>query len=738
MSQFRVVAAEEAGGVLFRPTTLALAVSLALPMFAQAAQPAADAAADVAVERIEVSGSRSRGYLVDESSSATKLNLSLKDTPQAITVLSAEQLSDFRLTNINQALDMAAGVNVERIETDRTYYNARGFDITSFQVDGLGQPFTGGGSEGDLDTAIYQQIEIIRGANGLMTGVGNPSATVNMVRKRAGQEFAANVQASYGSWADRRLEGDVQGALDDKLTARGVLVTHSKNSYLDRYSHDKTLGYVTATAHLGDMTELTFGHSAQNSQGNGNLWGALNLHYGNGERIAYRRSDSTSADWSYWQVKDNRSFVEVKQQLNADWQLIGAYQLMQVEQDSDLFYVYVHTPEDPTLARGIDPITGAGSIGYGSHYVKDETSQLADLYLQGKFDLAGRSHELVTGMNVADREYSDGSLYDYTTGFGFPAIPHPLQWQGKAQKPTFADGASGSEVQTDEQGLYTVVRWDLIDNLKVVTGARWVNAEVTGVAYGTDQTRAEKGVVPYVGTVWAMTPTVSLYASHTAIFQPQKERDANRRLLPAVDGKALELGVKAELFDESALLTLSVFDIDQQNLAVFDKDVMDPVAGLIKVYKAADGIQSKGVELELAGKVTNSLQLSGSLTHVDIEGDDLVANYTPEQVAKLSAVWQPEQLAGLELGMNYRWQSAISRQQGVVSKAYANAGQAIVTEQSAYGLLRLMARYSVNTQWQLQFNANNVTDETYLNSLYWAQAYYGAPASYSVSVNYQF
>lgn len=708
------------------PSILALAIGAAL------LSQSALAADDSNVERIEVTGSRTQGYLVNQNSSATKLDLALKDTPQAISILSAEQLQDFGLTNINLALDQATGVNVERIETDRTYYNARGFDITNFQVDGLGLPFTGGGIEGDLDTALYERVEIIRGANGLMSGVGNPSATVNMVRKRPGADFAANVKASYGSWANTRLEGDVQGALTEGLNARAVLVKEDKDSYLDRYNHDKTVGYVVASAALGDSTQLTFGHSTQDSQGNGGMWGALTLHYGDGSRINYDRSASTSANWSYWQVKDNRSFVELAHQLNDDWKLVTSYQLMKVEEAGDLFYVYVSAP------NGIDPTTGLGSTGYGSFYGKDENTQFGDVYLQGKFSLGGRQHELVTGLNIADREYTDISLYDFSTGLGFPAMPALTSWNGDTPLPSFKDGQSGSDVDADQKALYSVVRWDLADSLKLITGARWIDAEVAGTSYGVDQTMADDGVVPYIGAVYELTPQVSLYASHTAIFQMQKERDENRQLLPAIDGKALELGLKASLFDDKALLSFAAFDIDQQNLAVFEKDVADPQLGLYKVYKAADGIQSKGFELELAGSLTDQLQLSGSLTSIDIDGNELVKGYTPERVAKFAAVYQLPQLPGARVGLNYRWQSEISRKQGTVAAGYANAGQDIVTTQKAYGLLGLMASYDINGQWQIQANANNVTDETYLNSLYWAQAYYGAPANYSLSVSYQF
>jgi outer membrane receptor for ferric coprogen and ferric-rhodotorulic acid len=83
------------------------------------------------------------------------------------------------------------GVNVEKVETDRTYYNSRGFDITNFQVDGIGLPLIWGIQFGDLDTVLFERVEVVRGANSMMTGTGNPSATVNYVRKRPTDTFQA-------------------------------------------------------------------------------------------------------------------------------------------------------------------------------------------------------------------------------------------------------------------------------------------------------------------------------------------------------------------------------------------------------------------------------------------------------------------------------------------------------------------------------------------------------------------
>ena len=119
----------------------------------------------------------------------TGLSLTAAETPQAISTLTHQQLEDQGLTTVNDALDQAAGVTVERVETDRTYFTSRGFDVQNFQLDGFGLPFTNGAQWGDLDTAIYDHIDILRGANGLMTGTGLPSATVNFALKKPTAAF---------------------------------------------------------------------------------------------------------------------------------------------------------------------------------------------------------------------------------------------------------------------------------------------------------------------------------------------------------------------------------------------------------------------------------------------------------------------------------------------------------------------------------------------------------------------
>jgi outer membrane receptor for ferric coprogen and ferric-rhodotorulic acid len=81
--------------------------------------------------------------------------------------------------SINEALRLATGINVEEWETNRPNNMARGFEIKSTQIDGVGLPNDRGIVTGDMDSCGYEKIEVVRGANGLLTGIGNSSGTIN-------------------------------------------------------------------------------------------------------------------------------------------------------------------------------------------------------------------------------------------------------------------------------------------------------------------------------------------------------------------------------------------------------------------------------------------------------------------------------------------------------------------------------------------------------------------------------
>lgn len=707
---------------IFSFTLSIFAVSAALNF--QSSANANEASIDE-VERITVSGSYLKGYNAHAASGASRMELAIKDIPQSVSVITGAQLQDFQLTDVNLALDTATGINVERIETDRTYYTARGFDITNFQIDGIGLPLTSGNNHAGDDTAVYDRIEVIRGANGLMTGVGNPSATVNYIRKRPTAENTLLVKGTLGSHDLYRFQADGSYHFNDVVSARAVLVDQDQNSYLDRYSRKNQLAYIFVNANLSQDTQLSFSHSYNNSDARGNLWGALPLYYTDGTATNYDRNISTSADWSNWQVVNNNSVFELSHAFSSDWRLRATYSLKKADENSELFYVF-GTP---------DSTTELGLTGYASEYVLDDKHDLYDIYIDGDFSLFGRNHQLVAGINYSKLSYTDRSLYDFTTGNGFPPITNLNTWDGQAIFPTLVDAEAGSNVVQKQKAAYLTGRFNVLDGLFLLIGGRYNDWDAVGESYGVDRNVSDSDFIPYAGAVYSITEKVNLYASYTETFQAQNELDINNNQLAPVVGESQEIGIKTSLFEDNAIASFTYFDVQQTNLAIADPITNDLPPDLQR-FIGSDGISSHGFEFDLAGEVLPGLNASIGITDFSISGEELVANYTPNTMIKLGAVYDVSQIAGLSIGLNVRWQDDISRIQGAVGDGFANAGEEIVTRQDAYAVADVLIKYELNEDISINFNIFNVTDEKYLTSLYWAQSYYAAPRTFSATLSW--
>jgi len=705
--------------MLYKHKNSAFKLSLLTSLVLSGHAIANDTQDDLPLEKIAVYGQHHKNYITEEAQSATKLGLTIKETPQSISVVSRALMDDFSLDDINAVLESTPGVTVEQIETDRTYFKARGFEITNFLIDGLGTPQSSGSIQGTLDTAIYDRVEIVRGANGMMTGAGNPSATVNMVLKKPTYTMQAHASASYGSWNNKRVDIDVSTPINDEHAVRAVFTKQDKESYLDRYETDKTIAYLAYEGKLTDDTLLSINYVNQQKDADSPLWGALPLYYTDGSATNYDDSTSTAADWSYWDNSAERVYVTLEQNLSATWVAKARYAHIKNEQNSELFYVY-GTP---------DKETGLGLTGYASRYDYKDTQDLYDLYASGKFELFSLEHDLSFGISQANMDFNDQSLYDYTTGNGFPGMPDLATWDGVIPEATLADKPNGSDVQNTQRSAYVSTRIKLAEPLSILAGVRYTDWETKGTAYDVVQTRDDSELIPYIGTVYDFTESLSAYASYTETFVPQKELDINAEQLAPVIGKSTEVGLKAQLLGEQVFVTLAYFDAEQDGLAVALPNSLPSDTR----YYAADGINSDGFEIELSGRLTDDLSASISFSNLSIDGDELVKDYTPENQLKMAATYQVPFIDGLTLGANYRWQDSISRVQ-----VKDPAGNALVTtKQGAYGLLDLMATYEITQNVGVTFNVNNSTDEKYINSLYWAQGYYGAPRNYSLSVNWQ-
>lgn len=699
---------------------LALCMAAALAPLPALAGPPTAAVAATDLDRVVVQGEREAGYAAGETSSGTGLALTPRETPQSVSVVGREQMEDFGLDTLNEALDATTGISVERVETGRTYYTARGFDITNFQRDGIGIPLPYGIQNGDVDMVLFDRIEVLRGANGLMSGTGNPSATVNFVHKRPGEAFEAGLRATFGSWDRQRLEADISGPLGGSaVRGRAVLAWEEGDSHLDRHALEKRVGYGVLEADLGADTLLTVGASRQRNHADSPLWGALPLYYTDGTPTDYDRSTSTAADWSYWITDDTRAFAKLAHDFARGWKLQAAFDWHEAIEDTQLFYVY-GTP---------DRDTGLGLFAYPSDYQGEFESRNADLRLTGQVALGGRVHDLLVGASRADGRMAETSWFGNDIGTPLPRLE---DFDGRYPKPAFDAFSDGSDFDFRRDTLYATARWNLADSFKLITGANHARVRGTGIGYGEPRDTGASATSPFVGAVWDFAPAYSLYASYAEIFSPQTKLDLAGEIIDPIEGSNAEAGIKGEWFGGRLNAGIAAFRVEQDNLAEYAGFDLD--SG--RYFYAPTFARSSGVELDVAGRLGEHWSLAGGFTHLEIEDEDGndTHTYVPRNLLRLAAVYEVPQVPGLRLGGSVRWQDDIHREQSMTTPG----GEPIVTRQEAYAVAGLMAGYRFAGGWEATLNIDNLTDEKYIPSLYWEQGYYAPPRNASLTIGYRF
>lgn len=706
-------------GKAVRNQIILAAIVAVLPCLAYAEDELPEVEVKATAAQAGQSSEKTKSYTVKETTSATRLETSIRETPQSISVITRQQLDDFRILSVNDALSYATGIKVEQFETDRTEYTARGLNITNFQIDGLVSPISFSGTNyGDLDVAMYDRIEVLRGANGLVTGIGNPSATINFIRKRPTKDFQAKADISVGSWDNRRLDADVSGSLNGDGSLRGRLVASAqdRNSYIDRYSTKRNMVYGVIEADLTDNTNVAIGHTYQQNDSDGNNFGSLPLLYTDGTKRHYKVSDSTAPEWSNRDVGTHVSFAELNHYFNNDWKVKG--QLTHKETDSKGRHHYVGGNED----------RATGLITYQSYpYVYDFATKdhVADVYANGPFELAGRKHELVVGATWSKsymKEYSrvGSTIYDPLIN---NVIISSFDDLGDFPLPTFGPKSKSSDYEYTTTNIYTAAKLNPTDNLKVTVGGSLLSYELEGSAYGTPQEAKESNkFTPYIGAVYDLNEIHSVYASYTGIYRPQVEKGANLRVIAPLKGKNYEAGVKSEWLNKKLNTSFSLFRSEQENQALATGIVATP-QGNVTTY---DGIQAttKGYEFDVSGEVTDNLNINAGYTRlmsVKNDQDQNVNPFIPRHLVHLTTVYKLPSIEKLKVGASVNWQS----------DTHVDIG-AVRYEQDSYATVNLMANYQIDEHWSAAVNLYNVTDEKYISSMRYAyagQAFYAPPFS---------
>ncbi|MBN6528392.1 TonB-dependent siderophore receptor [Acinetobacter pittii] len=704
----------------FKLTVIACAICYANLTYAQDAQVQALQTIQVKASNAEQSSEQTKAYNVKNSSSATKLNIEVKETPQTINVVTRQQIEDFGLNSTRDVLKNTPGVTVSNQETERTTYMARGFEISNILTDGVGFPLSGYNyNNTNPDTYFYDRVEVVKGADSLTNAFGDPSATINNIRKRPTQEFQASGGVSYGSWDTQRYEADVSGAIIPSGKVRGRIMGYEQtgDSYLDRYSSEKNGFAGIIEADLTDSTLLTAGYSQEQNKPNANNWGSLPLLDANGKQISYDRSYNPNPGWAHWDNETQNSFVELKQKINDLWTAKLTYNYLDTKHNSRLLYYYGYPKAD---GSGVSLTPWGGQEHQEKHAV--------DFNLEGTYKLFNREHEASLGYSYVrshqqDKQstgtINDSNVIKSTTTDWSSWTPQSITW---------SDFTEAANYKQNINSIYAATRLHLNEDLKLLLGANYVQAESKGESYGSPMSYSENKVSPYVGLTYNFTPEYTGYMSYTSIFRPQTgiDKDTNQALKP-IDGKSYEMGVKSSWLDDRLTGTLSVFKTEQNNYPLRSSD-----GNPLNRKVPTSDLESQGVEVGLSGQITDNVNLSfgyAQFSIKDTKNGGEARTYNPNQTLNLLTTYTPPVLPKLKVGAGLQWQDGI--------KLYdSNVNSTI--KQDAYALVNLMASYEVNDHITLQANGNNIFDKKYLNSFPDGQAFYGAPANYTVAVKFKY
>lgn len=685
----------------------------------------------------DASTEHTKSYTSD-TVSIGKLLGSVKETPQSVSVITQQRMQDQHITTVNDVLGKTTGVTVFQGSSQSSRYLARGFDITNYRVDGGASVRSVSFASKDQDMAIYDHVEVLRGADGLYAGNGEPGGSVNLVRKRPTAINQVNIVQSVGSWDNYRTELDVSGPLgfDGRLRGRSVVVYQDRNSYLDNFGADRNLFHGVLEADLTETTVLSVGYTHNRIRSSYQSYGLP--RYNNGDDLDLPRSTYYSGKDDQVKRSGDSVYARVEQRLGDDWEL--TVDAISSENKINLEYYSFDGTVDPATRMG-----PAGGWFADNALHRDDA---VDVSVKGSFDLLGGHHDAVLGYSWSrNRIHTDGLTWlkggRQPIGDIFAFDPGNYPTSKNASYLT-AKGSTYSK----QSGIYGSVRFQLFEPLHLILGGRYNDYEFSeqysaknpsgAETFSFQTVYADKNVfTPFAALTYRLDEDWTAYSSVAEIYLSQasnlKGPPPGSSSLDPIQGRAYEIGLKGLLFDGRLSVNTALYHIRREGEAV--RDLSYPrstsAVGASCCYLGEGEVTSKGVELEVSGQITERLEGVFGYTYnhkVATAGSTglRALNITPKHLAKAFLTYQMHgALENVRVGAGVNAQSVNSVEEGDIH--YSQAG---------YAIYSAFAEYRLNDHWSLAFNGDNLMNKKYYSTLgnTGYGNFYGDPRSFSFTV----
>ena len=596
--------------------------------------PVSEQAGPIQLDAIVVQGWRTtelQGFRPQRISSALKTDEAIADTPASVSVVTEDVIRAQGARSVGDALRNVPGVtpgpNPGNVSVQEEV-NIRGFQNEKVSVNGVER-----NSSGPLSLANVESVEVLKGPFSILYGDLSPGGFINVQTKRPQREFSAEIVGGLDQVTDGRGtlgngSIDITGPLNEDGTFLFRLIASADGgtSFIEeveseRYLVAPSLSYIGLDGDLRVDFDYTY---LENDE---------TFEYG---IPAFDGEPDTRIPFDTFLGSENneKSTKDHTAELRADLQMTDATSI-----DAALTW---HDYDHLTFAlRPGDQSTDDGDEIFRNLNVRDlqSTDLQFESNLTHEIEFEETNWRFLVGGDI--RRTTLDIRNRQTNNFDTTNVFNP---DTKVPFPPLGDVGPGFEADntTIAWGMYGQAEVWIFDRLKLLGGFRYDDIEFERQRPGlpdADVTRSDTNVSPRAAALYKATPTTSVYGSYSTSFQQTVAFNPADPPFDPTEGKQFEIGLKQEFFDGSALFTVALFDLTQENLV--QPDPVDSTRS-VQIGEA----KTRGLEIEISGEVVEGFRVIGGYTFLDTEVSEATdgtegnrLTLIPEHAASLFATY---------------------------------------------------------------------------------------------------
>jgi catecholate siderophore receptor len=643
---------------------------------------------------IVVTGQREE-YGVRSTSTATRTNTAVKDIPQALTVISEQQIEDQQFRSIADVLMFVPGATPGTGEANRDQITLRGNNTTAdFFVNGIRDDV-----QYFRDLYNVDRIEVLRGPNAMIFGRGGGGGIVNRVTKRSSlspyREFAGSIDSEGGY----RLTGDIDQPLGAGLGVRVNGVYENGESFrrhieLERYGVNPTIGLVAGPDTRIDVGYEYFHDRRTTDRGvparDGRPIDGFDTVFFGDPELSFAK-----ADVHVGTIAVEHKFSDSLTLRNRT--LLGRY---------DKFYQNVF----PSALAAPQAGETGDQVALGAYNSRNDRTNLfnqLDLIWEGR--IGGIDQTLLLGFEVGRQKSRNLRLSGTFAGgdnrfpLADPTIDADVTF---APAPSDADNRTRATVAA----LYIQDQIRISPMLEIVAGLRFDRFKLAfdDLRPGrVDFSRTDETISPRLGLIAKPMTNLSLYANYSRSFLPQSGDqfgglDVNTDALKPERFDNYEVGAKWEPL-EGLLATVALYRLDRTNTRAIDPT--DPTRFVLTGEQ-----RSKGVEIGLERSVSDRWLVSAGYAYQKAEIRSRTTACDPD-AASCAVALVPRH--SFSLWNRYDLTDQLGIGLGVIarSKSYASIGNTV--RLPGYARIDAAAFYDLGRGIKAQLNVENILGEDY-------------------------